>query len=287
MNQLAVCTFAASSLIALASRPARAADLVASPVIVIDTCRGARSWTDAYKPSDLEQSIGGFEFSGGVAAKLSAVADCDKIGASATANAHAAIFDGLFSGSPLDVSLDAATARGGMNTLNFTAKAFGHDLYVKHLAQTTALSGGFSTPSFALPDGNNWDGTKTILGATVTYDTFASMGATVLYTVNPSEVTVRLLPAGTMNAPLTATEGPLRGTGHLDIARLTQGGHATLKRGSGSAWTTDLANTLTFNHVAGGKLDVSAAGHTENVFNVAPKSYAHDYAFTETFLPLF
>ena len=72
--------------------------------------------------ADLEQSIGGFEFSGGVAAKLSAVADCDKIGASATANAHAAIFDGLFSGSPLGITQATNTtfAQGGGQRPNWT-----------------------------------------------------------------------------------------------------------------------------------------------------------------------
>ena len=120
--------------------------------------------------------------------------------------------------------------------------------------------------------------------------------ATAIYVVSPTEVTVRLISAANVNASLDASFSvtyhgvtlTAAGSGSATVARLTQGGHATMKEDVGSTWVADAADFVSFTDVAGAHLDVSApiAG-TYHVFSVAPSSFGDDYAYMRTFTKSF
>lgn len=250
--------------------------------------------------ADGSTDIGPLHVKGGVGLTLAFNAGCGQMQASATGDLHAGI--GGFSTKPLEIVLSATTGteNGAVkNSLDVKLVAFGYTMWMDNLASSGAISDAKSY-GYVLPGGNmaghfsyqapfDW----LPAAASLDYNTAANVAVAPIYTINNKEVTLRLISSAVVSASVHAVADvkikdvgtfSATGDGVIEIVRLTQGGHATVKdrrRFPGdpiiNPYSADAANSLALTHVAGGYLTLSVdyglGTWSKDLFNIPSSSY--------------
>lgn len=242
-------------------------------------------------------SVVGLTWTGGLDGAIGVDADCNKLEAYASGGVHFGAFG--ITAKALDVKLSASTQIDHTNSIDLGVYAFGFEVKKYNLAHSsTPLSAGYDL-GYILPSGAPYDGSWTYAPdwadggmASFSYNTVADVAADVYYEISPTIVKVVTLSAANLSASINASVGyhdvTLSQSATLNIGRLTQGGHATLKQDVGTAWKADVANSVSLNNVMGIDLsiDVPLLGK-KSLFNMAPKQWWDDYTLTKNFTNAF
>lgn len=241
----------------------------------------------------------GTKWSAGVSAGVGLFADCTRLSAEMSTAVNNTTLDSIpVDKPPLELKISASTKRNQTSSIDVSVFALGYQIKKLTLADsTTPISGGFSG-GYVLPDGDldgQWTYAPSWAGgavATLRYNTVADIAASAYYRAGPTAVSILSLAAANMtasvNASLTYRHVSLSGHGLLNIARLTQGGHAALKQDVGSNWKADASNVVFFDDVLGVnvQVDVPFLGK-RSLFSMRPKHYHADYTYQHDFVKPF
>lgn len=286
--------FAVSTVIAAAGG-AHAQRLPGPLPLPIPLCMPDISKSQPYT-FDGSEDIGPLHVKGGLGATFAFNAGCGQLQASATGDVHVGL--GSISAKPLELALTATASASG-NSLDAKLMAFGHTMWMDNLASTTGPISDAKSFGYVLPGGNlagqfSWQAPVPWLtaAASISYNTVANIAIAPIYTISAKEVTLREIASAAVSASVhgvasISAEGlsvSATGDGVIEIARLTQGGHATVKdqrRFPGDPrmypYSADAAETLALTDVAGGYLtlgaDLGFKKWSEDLFRISPKSY--------------